>query len=334
MSNSALIKSSIAKKYWMALTGLFLCLFLVGHLIGNLQLIIKTGEEGRRAFNEYAYFMTHNPAIMVLSYLTYFSILFHAVDGIALFIQNKKARPVSYAYNKPSANSSLPSRYMALLGTIVLVFIATHMSNFWWKMKVSDEIPLHSYYSPTSQDTLYLTHENRTVSVNGISKMGKVDGTNIVVLKEKYNKESDASIDLKYEGDLNQNNLYSRYLTDPEFTMSIDSLKSISKIEAHMKQDEVIAEGYKDLHTVVMQFFSKKNESDSGLPLGLLGMLLYVVSMSVLGFHLWHGFASAFQSMGLNHPKYTPIIKLFGRGYAVVVPSLFAIIPILIYLNS
>ena len=83
-----------------------------------------------------------------------------------------------------------------------------------------------------------------------------------------------------------------------------------------------------------MKFFSKKNESDSGLPLGLLGMLLYVVSMAVLGFHLWHGFASAFQSMGLNHPKYTPLIKLFGRGYAVVVPALFAIIPILIYLNS
>ena len=134
MSKSAFIKSSIAKKYWMALTGLFLCLFLVGHLIGNLQLIIKTGEEGRRAFNEYAYFMTHNPAIMVLSYLTYFSILFHAIDGIALFIQNKKARPVSYAYTKPSANSSLASRSMALLGTLVLVFIATHMSNFWWKI--------------------------------------------------------------------------------------------------------------------------------------------------------------------------------------------------------
>ena len=90
MSNSAFIKSSIAKKYWMALTGLFLCLFLVGHLLGNLQLIFSTGEEGRRVFNEYAFFMTHNPAIKVLSYLTYFSILFHAVDGIALFVQNKK----------------------------------------------------------------------------------------------------------------------------------------------------------------------------------------------------------------------------------------------------
>ncbi len=299
MSNSAFIKSSIAKKYWMAFTGLFLCLFLVGHLIGNLQLIIKTGEEGRRAFNEYAYFMTHNPAVMVLSYLTYFSILFHAIDGIALFIQNKKARPVSYAYNKPSANSSLPSRYMALLGTIVLVFIATHMSNFWWKMKVSDEVPMHTYYSPSSQDTMYLTQKGEQISTKQIRELGEIEGTQLILKADK-------------------------------FSTSIDEQKKKLK----PKKDEILAEGYKDLHTVVMKFFSKKNESDSGLPLGLLGMLLYVVSMAVLGFHLWHGFASAFQSMGINHPKYTPLIKLFGRGYAVVVPALFAIIPILIYLNS
>jgi succinate dehydrogenase / fumarate reductase cytochrome b subunit len=139
MSNSALIKSSIAKKYWMALTGLFLCTFLVGHLLGNLQLIMKTGEEGRRSFNEYAYFMGHNIFIKVLSYVTYASILFHAVDGIMLTIQNKKSRPVNYAYSNPSANSSLPSRWMAVLGTLILVFIATHMANFWWKMKIKEE---------------------------------------------------------------------------------------------------------------------------------------------------------------------------------------------------
>jgi succinate dehydrogenase / fumarate reductase cytochrome b subunit len=321
MSNSAFIKSSIAKKYWMAFTGLFLCLFLVGHLIGNLQLIIKTGEEGRRAFNEYAYFMTHNPAVMVLSYLTYFSILFHAIDGIALFIQNKKARPVSYAYNKPSANSSLPSRYMALLGTIVLVFIATHMSNFWWKMKVSDEVPMHTYYSPSSQDTMYLTQKGEQISTKQIRELGEIEGTQLILKADKFSTSIDEQ--------------YSAYLASNP-GLSEDQLAEIDEQKKKLKpkKDEILAEGYKDLHTVVMKFFSKKNESDSGLPLGLLGMLLYVVSMAVLGFHLWHGFASAFQSMGMNHPKYTPLIKLFGRGYAVVVPALFAIIPILIYLNS
>jgi succinate dehydrogenase / fumarate reductase cytochrome b subunit len=56
--------------------------------------------------------------------------------------------------------------------------------------------------------------------------------------------------------------------------------------------------------------------------------------MAVLGFHLWHGFASAFQSLGLNHPTYTPLIKTFGRAFSVVVPGLFAIIPVFLYLIS
>ena len=121
----------------MALTGLFLCLFLVGHLLGNLQLFIP-GEKGQTAFNEYALFMTTFPAVKVLSYLTYGSVLFHLVDGIVLTIQNRKARPVRYAVEKGTANSGWSSRNMALLGTIVLVFIVTHMQNFWWKMHFSE----------------------------------------------------------------------------------------------------------------------------------------------------------------------------------------------------
>ncbi len=69
MSKSGILKWSIAKKYVMALTGLFLCLFLVGHLMGNLQLFIP-GEKGQTAFNEYALFMTTFPAVKVLFYLT------------------------------------------------------------------------------------------------------------------------------------------------------------------------------------------------------------------------------------------------------------------------
>ena len=326
MSKSAFIKSSIAKKYWMALTGLFLCLFLVGHLIGNLQLIVKTGEEGRRAFNEYAYFMTHNPAIMVLSYLTYFSILFHAIDGIALFIQNKKARPVSYAYTKPSANSSLASRSMALLGTLVLVFIATHMSNFWWKMKVSDEVPMHSYISPSSQDTMYLTHKGEQLSTKQIREFGEIKGTQLIFKPDKYTASMERQIDDFLEQ--NQN------ISDNDLVLIEEQKRKLKQYKLKQYNNEIIAEGYKDLHTVVMEFFSKTNKTDSGVPLGLLGMLFYVFSMAVLGFHLWHGFASAFQSLGLNHPKYSPMISIIGKGFAVLIPLLFAIIPTFIYLNS
>jgi succinate dehydrogenase / fumarate reductase cytochrome b subunit len=59
----------------------------------------------------------------------------------------------------------------------------------------------------------------------------------------------------------------------------------------------------------------------------------YVISMGVVGYHLWHGFWSAFQTLGLNHPKYTPLIKWVGMIYAVAVPALFALIPIWVYMH-
>jgi succinate dehydrogenase / fumarate reductase cytochrome b subunit len=283
MSNSAFFKSSIGKKVFMALTGLFLCTFLIGHLLGNLQLILKTGEEGRRAFNEYAYFMGHNPFIKILSYVTYAAVLIHIIDGILLTIQNRKARPVSYAYSKPGANSSSASRSMAILGTLILVFLATHMANFWWKMKVKEDVPLHTYtlemknqMMGAANTELYYTH------VPGVQPIPK-DPNNII----------EKGTDLYIKG-------------------------------TNVK----VAEGYRDLHTLVMDFFSKsKNEG------ALFAVLFYVISMIVLAYHLLHGFQSAFQSLGFNHPKYTPLIKKVGAAFAILVPLLFAIIPVIIFMN-
>jgi len=283
MSNSAFFKSSIGKKVFMALTGLFLCTFLIGHLLGNLQLILKTGEEGRRAFNEYAYFMGHNPFIKILSYVTYAAVLIHVIDGILLTIQNRKARPVRYAYSKPGANSSSASRSMAILGTLILVFLATHMANFWWKMKIKEDVPLHTYtlemknqMMGAANTELYYTH------VPGVQPIPK-DPNNII----------EKGTDLYIKG-------------------------------TNVK----VAEGYRDLHTLVMDFFSKsKNEG------ALFAVLFYVISMIVLAYHLLHGFQSAFQSLGFNHPKYTPFIKKLGAAFAILVPLLFAIIPVIIFMN-
>ena len=63
-------------------------------------------------------------------------------------------------------------------------------------------------------------------------------------------------------------------------------------------------------------------------------VIFYVISMIVIGLHLNHGFQSAFQSLGLNHKKYTPIIKGLGTGYSIVIPFLFAIIPIVFYFTN
>jgi succinate dehydrogenase / fumarate reductase, cytochrome b subunit len=289
MSKSVILKSSIAKKYWMALTGLFLCLFLVGHLLGNLQLFMG-GEEGKRAFNEYAYFMTHNPLIKVMSYLTYLSILFHAIDGILLAIQNKKARPVNYAYSKPSANSSMASRNMAVLGSVILIFIVTHMANFWWKMKYSsDPMPLHT----------------KTVTVPN-----PMTGQN-----------SEMELLLTTKGDY----------------MPKEQVEIKDKTKLYVKNlDLQVGEAYKDLHSLTYSFFGH-DKTKEGFPkndFALLAVVLYVVSMLVLAFHLNHGFASAFQSLGARHPRYTKGIALFGQAFSYLVPLAFAAIPVFIYLTK
>lgn len=298
MSNSAILSSSIAKKYWMALTGLFLCLFLVGHLLGNLQLF-QAGEEGKRAFNEYAYFMAHNPLIKIMSYVTYISILFHAIDGIMLAVQNKKARPVNYAYNNQGANTSTPARMMAILGSITFIFIATHMANFWWKAKITGDVdgksfPLHKVFvkDPQSgqEQALYITRTESFFPVSAFEKtpMGEAQ-MEIKNHTEFYNK----SVNLK------------------------------------------MGEGYKDLHSLVYSFFGH-DKTKQGFPkndLALVAVGLYALAMLALAFHLWHGFASAFQSLGVNHKRYTPFIQLFGKAFAVIVPLVFAIIPIYIYMQ-
>ncbi len=56
--------------------------------------------------------------------------------------------------------------------------------------------------------------------------------------------------------------------------------------------------------------------------------ILYIVAFIFLGIHLNHAFQSAFQTLGLNHKKYTPAIKIFGKIYSVVIPLGYIIIPL------
>lgn len=124
------LNSSIGRKWLMALTGLFICLFLVVHLAGNLQLF---KNDGGLAFNQYAVFMTTWPPVKVISYVNYAFILLHAVNGFWLVLNNRRARPVKYEARKDSRSATWASRNMGLLGTILFVFIVIHMGNFWRK---------------------------------------------------------------------------------------------------------------------------------------------------------------------------------------------------------
>jgi succinate dehydrogenase / fumarate reductase, cytochrome b subunit len=133
--------SSLGKKLIMALTGLFLCTFLIVHLGGNLLLFSNDGGFG---FNVYANFLTHFPPIEVVAYLLYLCILVHTIYALILTIQNRGARPVSYAsVNKSTASWS--SKNMGLLGSILFLFIVIHMGDFWFNYKYSDKMGFKEY---------------------------------------------------------------------------------------------------------------------------------------------------------------------------------------------
>lgn len=132
--------SSIGKKLLMSLTGLFLILFLLIHLIGNLQLL---KNDGGMSFNIYAKLMTTNPLIKFISYGNYFFILLHAFIGISLALYNRTAKGQKYAV-AANNNTTWASKNMALLGTLILAFIFIHMGDFWLKMKL-DQLPMVTY---------------------------------------------------------------------------------------------------------------------------------------------------------------------------------------------
>jgi succinate dehydrogenase / fumarate reductase cytochrome b subunit len=65
-----------------------------------------------------------------------------------------------------------------------------------------------------------------------------------------------------------------------------------------------------------------------------LFVLIYIVGMFAVGFHLYHGFQSAFQTLGWNHPKYTPLVRGISTWiFAILIPIGFAAMPIFFYVK-
>lgn len=213
---------SIASKLWMAATGLFLCLFLVVHLFGNLQLFLPR-PHGQLQFNLYSHLLSSNPLIKVAGLLTYASILGHAVLSLVITRSNRGARSSKYACHRPQASSSWYSRYMGLLGTVVLVFLVVHMKTFWYTY--------------------------------------------------------------------------------------------------HWGEVGVDAAGRKDLYSVVLAAFSRE-----------WYVALYVVAMAAMGYHLLHGFESAFRTFGFQPRRFAALAGRLGAAFAVGVSALFAAIPVYVYL--
>lgn len=254
---------SIGRKLLMALTGLFLVVFLLVHVSGNLQLF---KHDNGLAFNTYSVFMTTNPLIKTVSYLLYATIILHSILALVLTLKNMGARKSKYAVSAGNANSKWYSRNMGILGTLLLAFLIIHMSNFWYEYKFK-EVPWAMY--TTNIETSEVNFRDITEEV------------------KKFPKK-------------------------PDYKMQ----------EISMEGQQILL--IKDLYKEVKYDF--ENE--------LWIVVLYVLAMFAVGFHLLHGFRSAFQTLGINHPTYSAIIKTIGIAFSIIVPVLFAAMPLYFYIGK
>lgn len=234
MTWKQLFTSSIGKKFTMGLTGLFLIVFLVVHCGVNAMIFFN---DGGQTFNHWGHFMGSNLIIRTAEIGLFAFLLLHIIQGLMLWKQNNKARPVKYAVNHASSNSKWYSRSMGLLGTLILLFLVLHLFHFWTPSRFGG--------------------------------MGGVKALEETVLPDYNNQEA--------------HNLYAEML-------------------------------------LVFQN-------------NLWVVIVYVLGVISLCWHLIHGFQSAFQTFGIHHKKYTPIIKAIGIGYSLIICLLFAAMPIAMYLK-
>ena len=147
MAKSGLLNSSIARKVAMALSGLFLILFLAQHCFIN-----TTSLFGEETFNAISHFMGNNPLVQyVIQPILIVGVLFHFSMGFILDYKNRASRPISYAKYNGGANASWASRNMIITGSVVLAFLGLHFYDFWipeMNYKYVESLPLNEtrYY--------------------------------------------------------------------------------------------------------------------------------------------------------------------------------------------
>ena len=147
---STFLSSPIGKKMGMALTGLILYGFLVGHLLGNL-LLLK--DDGGRSFNAYSDFLINHPLLIPAEIFLVVVFALHLFLAISVTRDNRRARPVGYQTTQSVGGRSFASHTMIYSGVVILVFLVLHLKTFKYGDKPSG---LYDQVLATFQQTGYL----------------------------------------------------------------------------------------------------------------------------------------------------------------------------------
>ncbi|ANE49140.1 succinate dehydrogenase cytochrome b subunit [Flavisolibacter tropicus] len=234
MKWSYFFTSAVGRKLVMALTGLFLISFLLVHVGLNScifnDLAIFDPTDNGSMFNRAANFMGASLVIRIMEIGLFGFLILHVVQGYAVEAKNKSRRTHGYEKGLGNRGSKWYSRSMALLGTLILLFLIMHISHFWVPSRV--------------------THNLESV----VYKNGAVE----------------------------THNLFLR------------------------------------MYEVFQNPFI---------------VILYLAGVISLAYHLFHGFQSAFRTIGVHNKKYLVLLQSLGYGFTIIVCILFALMPISMYMN-
>jgi succinate dehydrogenase / fumarate reductase cytochrome b subunit len=190
--------------------------------------MVDTSDNGEM-FNKAAHFMGSTIVTRIMEIILFVGFIAHIIQGYVVEAKNRQRRGHGYQIALGSRGSTWMSRSMAILGTLIFMFLILHISKFWWSSRVTQDLEPVTYGNGVEMHNLFL-------------RMYDVFQNPIIVI-------------------------------------------------------------------------------------------IYVASVAFLGFHLWHGFHSAFRSLGVHNKKYLNLLKGLGYGFTVIVCVLFALMPVTMYFN-
>jgi len=142
--NMNFFRSSLGKKYVMAVTGFALLVFVIGHMVGNLQVFL-----GPDQINAYGNFLQTTPELLWSARLGLLIMVgLHLYSAFSLWAENRAARPVPYVGQYRPVAASLASRTMIMSGLIIVCFVIYHLLHYTVQLQAinltgQDFIPLH-----------------------------------------------------------------------------------------------------------------------------------------------------------------------------------------------
>ena len=232
MKWSEFFTSAVGRKIVMALTGLFLISFLIVHVGLNAcifyDLPMFNANDNGSMFNRAAHFMGASFVIRLMEFGLFAGFILHIIQGYVVEVKNRSRRGRGYQVKLGNRGSKWYSRSMAILGTLVFLFLIMHISHFWVPSRVTGGL----------QEVTY---------------------------------------------------------------------------------------GFTETHNLFLRMFETFQNP--------VIVVLYVVGVIALAYHLFHGFHSAFRTLGVHNPKYLSLLVNVGYVFTIIVCLLFALMPVSMYLQ-